>query len=111
FDKLIRARFVMSHKLAQRSLQVEFLFSLLGGSFFDYTEDQSLKDQLAGILSALPSLDAVAVRKALARGFHEKELPETLQHKVTGWIEAFLKFVAQHPVTGSAEPDCVISPH
>jgi hypothetical protein len=52
FAKSVLARFVMAYKLAQPRLQPEFWFALLGGSFFEYTGDQSLKDQLADILRA-----------------------------------------------------------
>ena len=109
FDKDVLARFVLAYKLAQPGLQPEFWFALLGGSFFDYTGDQSLKDQLAGILSALPSLDAAAVRKALTCSFNAKEIPEALQKKVAGWVEAFLKFVASLSVNGAAKPTFVKS--
>jgi hypothetical protein len=54
------ARFVMAHKLAELGIQSEFWFALLGGSFFQYTENQSLKKQLVEILDSLSSLDAAA---------------------------------------------------
>ncbi len=106
--KDVFARFVLAYKLAQPRLQPEFWFALLGGSFFDYTGDQSLKNQLAGILSALPSLDAAAARKALTCSFNAKEIPEALQ-KVAGWVGTFLKFVASLSVSGAARPTFVKS--
>jgi Tc toxin complex TcA C-terminal TcB-binding domain/Neuraminidase-like domain len=109
FNKAVLARFVIARKLVQRNLQAEFWFALLGGSFFEYTEDKSLKDQLAGILGDLRSLDAVAARKALVRSFNEKEIPETFQKRVTAWVEDFLKFIAQHTVSDSSEPTFVKS--
>ena len=101
------ARFVMAHKLAQQGLEPEFWFALLGGSFFEFAENQSLKEQLAAILDALPSLDAAAVRKALTRGFNQKEIPQSLPGKTADWIEAFLKFVATRSVSGSPRPTFV----
>ena len=81
FDKNVLARFVLAHKLAQQGIQAEFWFVLLGGSFYEYTENQSLTEQLPAVLDALPSLDAAAVRKALIRGFNEKEIPEAFQEE------------------------------
>ena len=92
------ARFVMAHKLAMQAIQPEFWFALLGGSFNQFTEDESLKDRLSEILDELPSLDAAAVRKALIRGFNLKEIPETLREKVAEWVEAFLRFIASRSV-------------
>jgi Tc toxin complex TcA C-terminal TcB-binding domain/Neuraminidase-like domain len=109
FDKTVLARFVVAHKLARRSLQAEFWFVLLGGSFYQFSENQSLKEQLAAILDSLSSLDAAAVRKALARGFNEKEVPESFQKKVGVWVEAFLQFVASRHVADGTKPTFVKS--
>ncbi|MBE9572393.1 MAG: peptidoglycan-binding protein, partial [Proteobacteria bacterium] len=101
------ARFVMAHKLAEHYIQPEFWFALLGGSFFQYTENQSLKEQLAAILDSLSSLDAAAVRKALTRSFNLKEIPETFREKVTDWVEALLKFIASRSVSRAEKPTFV----
>lgn len=121
FDKPTLARFVLAHKLAQQrihadfmtdrpaqqGIRAEFWFVLLGGSFYQFTEDQSLKEQLATVLGTLPSLDAAAVRKALTRGFNQKEIPEPFREDVPGWIEAFLKLIASRLVSGPGEPTFV----
>ncbi len=109
FEKEVLARFVMAHKLAEQGIRAEFWFALLGGSFYEYTEDQSLEEQLEVVLDALPSLDAAAVRKALIRGFNQKEIPEAFRENISGWVEAFLKLVASRTVSGSAEPTFVKS--
>jgi hypothetical protein len=95
------ARFVLAHKLLPQGIQAEFWFVLLGSSFYEYTEEQSLAEQLTAILEALPSLNAIAVRKALIRGFNEKEIAETFQANVTEWIDAFLTLVARREVTAT----------
>ncbi len=107
FEKQTLARFVLAHKLAEHSLQPEFWFVLLGGSFFQFAENQSLKEQLAAILDSLSSLDASSVRKSLTRAFNQKEIPEAFRENVAGWVEAFLKFVAVRSVSGGAKPTFV----
>ena len=109
FDKNVLARFVLAHKLAEQGIQAEFWFVLLGGSFYQFSETQSLKEQLPTILDALPSLDAAAVRKALTRGFNENEIPESFQKSVAHWVEAFLQFVASRSVSEAIEPTFVKS--
>jgi hypothetical protein len=109
FDKAVLARFVMAYRLAERSLSAEFWFVLLGGSFYQFSENQGLVDQLAAILGSLSSLDAAAVRKALARGFNEKEISQRFQKHIPAWVQAFLKFVAQHTVSAGAKPTFVKS--
>ncbi len=101
------ARFVIAHKLAKLGLQPEFWFALLGGSFYQYNENQNLDERFAAILDALPSLDATAVRKALARGFNLREIPETFHEKIAEWVEAFLKFIASRLVSGGDKPTFV----
>jgi len=101
FAKEILARFVLAHKLVPQGIRVQFWFVLLGSSFYEYTEEQSLAEQLATILEALPDLNATAVRKALARGFNEKEIAETFRDNVTEWIDEFLTLVARREVTAT----------
>lgn len=107
FEKKDLARFAIAHKLAQQAIQPEFWFVLLGGSFYKYTEEQSLDEQLETILSSLSSIDAAAVRKALIRGFNQKEIAETFQENVDNWIEAFLQFAAKQTVKESTKPTFV----
>ena len=107
FEKNLLARFVMAHRLAQHCIQAEFWFALLGGSFFQFVENQSLKEQVAALLDSLSSLDAAAARKALIRAFNQKEIPEAFRENVDGWVEAFLKFIASHAVRGGDKPTFV----
>lgn len=107
FDKNDIARFVMAHKLAIKGIQPESWFALLGGSFYQYNENQSLKEQLAVILDSLSSLDAAAVRKALNRSFNREEIPGTFREKIDDWLEAFLKFTASQSVRETDKPTFV----
>ena len=104
FEKEVLARFVLAHKLAEQEIQPEFWFVLLGGSFYQFTEDQSLKDQLAVVLDALPSLDATAVNKAFNRGFNQKEIPEAFRADVPKWVESFLKIIAARSLGEATRP-------
>jgi hypothetical protein len=101
------ARFAVAHKLGKLGIQPEFWFALLGGSLFQYTGNQSLKEQLAAVLDALTALDAAAVHKALTRSFNLEEIPGTFREKVADWVEAFLKFAASHSVSGTDKPTFV----
>ena len=65
FSKSDLVRFVLGHRIAARSLPAEFWFALLGDSFYVFEEDRNLAEQLATLLKALPTQDAVSVRKAL----------------------------------------------
>lgn len=103
------ARFVMAHKLGEMGIQSEFWFALLGGSFFQYNENQSLKEQLTAILDSLSSLDAAAVRKSITRSFNRDEIPGTFRDKVNDWVEAFLKFTANRSVKQADKPTFVKS--
>lgn len=107
FSKNDIARFSLAHKLAQQAIQPEFWFALLGGSFFQFRENQNLEQQLATILNSLPSLDATAVSKALTRSFNLKEIPEGLRENIESWIAAFLQFAARQTVSNTAEPSFV----
>ncbi|SFU39127.1 neuraminidase-like domain-containing protein [Nitrosospira multiformis] len=97
FEKKDLARFVLAHRLEQqqRFLPAEFWFALLGSSIYEFTEGKSLAEQLSTLLDALPSLDAAAVRRALASSFKQKEIAEVFQENVDAWIEAFLQFIAE----------------
>ena len=107
--RTVVARFVMAHKLAQPGIPPEFWFVLLGGSVFQLSEGQSLKEQVAVFLESLASLDSSAVRKAFVRGFNLKEISVAFQGKVAGWADAFAKFVASRTVNGAGKPTFVKS--
>ncbi|MBI1853620.1 MAG: hypothetical protein HYR85_25055 [Planctomycetes bacterium] len=95
FEKTGLARFVLAHRLARIGIEREFWFGLLGGSFFEYLEKASLKENLAAVSNALPSLDARAVRKALASSFNRREIPDRLRERTDAWTEAFLELVVR----------------
>lgn len=107
FDKTTLSRLVIAHKLAQQAIQPEFWFALLGGSIYQYSETQTLDQQLAAILEALPSLDALAVNKSLSRSFNQNEIPASLQENTAGWVEAFLQFLAKQAVSDSPQSSFV----
>lgn len=98
-DKRDLARFILAHRLSQHGIEAEFWFVLLGGSIFDYVKTISLTEHLETITTALPSLDALAVRKALIRGFSKREIAESFRESVDRWIDAFLALVG-HLVLG-----------
>ena len=98
------ACFVLAQKLGMLGIQPEFWFALLKGSFFKYEENESLQHQLATILKSVSSLDALAVRKSLARSFNLGEIPEALHKKLDEWIKAVLKFAASYSVSGGNKP-------
>jgi hypothetical protein len=102
FEKVLLARFVLAHRLAGLGIDKEFWFALLGGSFFEYTEKESLKENLAAVSDSLPTLDARAVRKALASSFNRREIPDRLRERTDEWTKAFLELVARR-VLGDAE--------
>ncbi|WP_367025571.1 neuraminidase-like domain-containing protein [Methylococcus sp. ANG] len=95
FDKRDLARFALAHRLADHGIEPEFWFVLLGGSFFEYVETQPLKAQLETVTSALPCLDARAVRKALVRGFNRREIAERFRERTDDWVESFLELVSR----------------
>ena len=98
------ARFVLARMMVPQGIQAEFWFAVLGGELFEYNEQESLKLQLATFTKALPALGETAVRKALARGFDQKDIPETLRGRIEDWIAAFLKFAARQTVDSTAGP-------
>lgn len=104
FVKRDLARFVLARLLAQQGIQAEFWFAVLGGSLFQYAEQQSLKTQLATFAETLPALGEAAVRKALARGFDQKDIPEKLRGRVEEWVAAFLKFAARQTMGPTGSP-------
>lgn len=104
FEKSQLSRFILAHKLARESIQAEFWFVLLGGSFYEFTEDQSLEEQLTAIWRILPSVDSFAIKKALNRGYNLQEIPEAFREKTDEWIAAFLELIASNLATGSTGP-------
>lgn len=42
FEKSVLARFVLAHRLARLGIEREFWFALLGGSFFEFAEKETL---------------------------------------------------------------------
>jgi hypothetical protein len=104
FEKRVLARFVMAHHLARLGIQTEFWFALLGGSFFEYVEGQSVKDNLETILELLPSLNAEAVRKALVSAFNKGDIADRLRDRVHEWIESFLAIVARQVLGNVKSP-------
>jgi hypothetical protein len=107
FDIKVLARFVLAHRLKQRRLEAEFWFALLGGTFFDYTRDKSLAEQLDAILDSLPSLDAAAVRRSLISALNRREISESFRERTDEWVEAFLQFAARQLVSDSGKPGFV----
>ena len=102
FEKRVLARFVLAHGLVRLGIDREFWFALLGGSFFEFVEKDSLKENLSAVSHALPALDATAVRKALAGSFNKREVPARLQVQTDAWTAAFLELVA-HLALGDAK--------
>jgi hypothetical protein len=107
FEKSVLARFVLAHSLALLGIEREFWFALLGGSFFEYAEKRSLKENLTAVSDALPALDARAVRKALTSSFNRREIPAGLSEQTDGWIEAFLELVARLVLRDDKSPTFV----
>jgi hypothetical protein len=95
FDKRDLARFALAHRLAHQGIEAEFWFVLLSGSFFEYVETVPLRVQLEIVTTALPSLDAGALRKALVRGFNRREIAERFRERADKWIDAFLGLVGR----------------
>lgn len=103
------ARYVLAHRLTQDGLSPEFWFALAGGSIFQFTENISLTEQQATLTDSLSALDAVAVRKSLARAFNQNEISQTLNGRTDAWLEAFLLFAARRLVIESTRPSFVKS--
>jgi hypothetical protein len=95
FSKKDLARFVLAHRLTRPGIDKEFWFALLGGTFFEYSEEASLKENLATVTKSLPELDARAVRKALVISFNRREIPADLQERTDEWVQAFLELIAR----------------
>lgn len=104
FEKSDVARFIIAYKLARQAIQAEFWFVLLRGSFYQFTETQTLEEQLGALLDSFPALDAATVGKSLTRGFNLKEIPASLQRNIDPWIKEFLLFIANKVVTDSDKP-------
>jgi hypothetical protein len=103
-DKSLLARFILAHRLTGEGLPAEFWFALLGGAFFEWTDGKTVAEQLAAVSRSLPSLDAVAVRKSLARGFGLGEISASFEKRVPAWVEAFTALVARRAVDSAAGP-------
>lgn len=101
------ARFVLAHGLVRMGIDREFWFALLGGSFFEFAEKKSLKENLAAVSDALPSLDATAVRKALASSLNKREIPARLRERTDAWTAAFLELVARLVLGDASSPTFV----
>jgi len=104
FGKSVLSRFILAHKMAEQAIEPEFWFALLGGSFFQFNENQSLKNQHIALLDSLPSLDVRSVRKSLTRAINQNDISETYRKKIDKWVEAFLKFVAGWVVSPPDKP-------
>ncbi|MBC7900712.1 MAG: hypothetical protein H7070_11745, partial [Saprospiraceae bacterium] len=104
FEKDVLARFVLAHKLAEQAVKPEFWFAVLGGSFYEYAEDQSVADRLNTILDRLASLDAGAVGRALSRSFTQNEISRRFEENTDRWVAAFLKFNAARTLREGSEP-------
>ncbi len=107
FEIEVLARFALAHRLKQRSIEAEFWFALLGGSFFVYTPDKSLAEQLDTVLEALPSVNETAVRRSLIRAFNQREISESFRKRTDEWVQVFLKFAAGQLVRESKKPGFV----
>jgi Tc toxin complex TcA C-terminal TcB-binding domain/Neuraminidase-like domain/Salmonella virulence plasmid 28.1kDa A protein len=106
-EMALLARFVLAHRIDAADLRPEFWFVLLGGSFFEYAEKRSLSVQLAAVLQDMSSLDAMAVRKSLARGFAGHEITEKFKEAEAQWVEALLRFNARDSASASRRPTFV----
>ncbi len=102
-DRALVARFVGAHRLADE-LPPEFWFALLGGSFEDFPGDRSFADQLTALHNSLFLIDAVVVRKTLARAFDRQEIPAAAQKQVDGWIDTFTGLAAKRAAGTKANP-------
>jgi Tc toxin complex TcA C-terminal TcB-binding domain/Neuraminidase-like domain len=107
FERRALAGFVLAHGLARLGIDREFWFALLGGSFFELAEKESLKENLAAVSDALPALDATAVRKALASSFNRREIPARLRERTDAWTAAFLELVASLVLGNAKSPTFV----
>jgi len=95
FERRDLARFVLAHHLARNGIGTEFWFALLGASFFEYRENETLKQNLGRVSAALPTLDAGAVRKSLAISFNRREIPAHFREHTDKWTEEFLIIIAR----------------
>jgi hypothetical protein len=107
FDRTSLARFVFAQRLEHRGVQAEFWFVLLGGGLYEYRTGPSLREQFAEVVSALPSIDEADARKALARGFNEKEIADSFRTSVNVWVESFLELVAAMSLSDRGRPTFV----
>jgi hypothetical protein len=103
-DRTLVARFALANRLAQEDLPAEFWFVLLGGGFYQWTEGATIAEQQAALSRSWSTLDASAVRKALARGIAQLEISSFYQERVPAWVEAFTAFVARQAVSATDTP-------
>jgi hypothetical protein len=110
FAKDVLARFVLAHRIKTRELRPEFWFVLLGSSVvFEFNPELNLNDQSQLVIDKLPSLDAAAVRKSLARGFIKNEIASSFADQTDAWVEAFLRLVAGRTLSDKGKPTFVKS--
>ncbi len=57
----------------------------------------------------MPSLNAIALWKALNRGFNQQEISEKYRENTENWIEAVLQFAAEQTV-GKSAPNNLVKP-
>lgn len=93
------ARFAMAHRFERDPLPATFWFVLLGSTLFSYNQQQTMGEQQGRLAQMLPSLDALAVRKQLVRGFNAKDIAEKLSGNTEIWIEAFVRVMARESLS------------
>jgi hypothetical protein len=132
FETQSLARFVVAQRLAEKALAPELWFALLGSSPFQSPTTQTLTEhnlaqfagtqpvpeqtfpqsgntqtiaeQTVGVLNRLPSLDALAVRKALGRSINQKEVPPLSPKQIDKAVEDFLDLAAARTLTAETGP-------
>lgn len=132
FETQTLARFVLAHRLAENALAPELWFAFLGSSFYrppetqkltehnfgqfaetppvaehtfpQFADTQTLEEQTVAVLNRLPSLDALAVRKALGRSINQNETPQLSPKQIDQAVEDFLDLAAARTLTAETEP-------
>ena len=103
-DIRLLGRFVLAHRLAEKSLPAEFWFALLGRGFFTWADGQSVADQLAAVSPSFAALDDAAVGKALSLAFALRDIPPKLEKQTSAWIKAFAAYLAQRAISATKDP-------